>query len=226
MAVITISREYGSEGDFIARQVAQALGYHLVDQAFIGTILNQYGLVEFGKEYQSVPGFLEKFNTQRERRRDVMVDMLNQVVGAVAKHGNVVILGRSGFAILEGFADVLHVRIQAPFSVRVARVMVQQQISHEQAEVLVKESDRVRLAFIEEFYRVPWGATQAFDLVINTAKITPTLAVRWMVETARAFPARPPMDQPATASIEVDHILAAAVAEGLMCNEVHQLSQP
>ena len=39
-----------------------------------------------------------------------MVSVLNQVVQAVACHGDVVIRGRSGFAILGGFADVLHVR--------------------------------------------------------------------------------------------------------------------
>ena len=51
MSVITISREFGSEGDRIAQKVAQTLDYHFVDQKFIGTILGQYGYVEFDKEY-------------------------------------------------------------------------------------------------------------------------------------------------------------------------------
>jgi hypothetical protein len=84
MSVITISREFGSEGDYIAKGIAQTLGYHFVDQEFIGTLLSQYGLVEFDREYEALPGFWEKFNAQRGSRRDVMVDMLNQMVRAVA----------------------------------------------------------------------------------------------------------------------------------------------
>ncbi len=111
MSVITISREFGSEGDAIAQKVAQALGYHFVDQKFIGIVLGQYGYVEFDKEYKSLPTFWERFDAQREKQRDVMVTMLNQVIQAVAHHGDVVILGRSGFEVLGRFSDVFHVRI-------------------------------------------------------------------------------------------------------------------
>ncbi len=91
MAVITISREFGSEGDTIAEKVAQALGYHLVDKAVIGSLLSQYGLVEFEKDYDVLPGFRERFSGQKEQRRDQMVSMLNQIVpsgGAARQRGD------------------------------------------------------------------------------------------------------------------------------------------
>jgi len=222
MSVITISREFGSEGDTIAQQVAQTLGYHFVDQKFIGIILSQYGYVEFDKEYATLPTFWERFDAQREQQRDVMVNMLNRVIQAVAHHGNVVILGRSGFEVLGGFADVLHVRLQAPFSVRVGRVMAQQKISFEQAESVVKNSDKVRMAFVEEFYKVPWGAIHAFDLVINTGKISPDLAISWVTDITKASMTSLEIDKPTTASIEVDRILADAVSDVLKCNQVHR----
>ena len=181
MSVITISREFGSDGDAIAQKVAQTLNYHFVDQKFIGTILEQYGYVEFDKEYANLPTFWERFDAQREKQRDVMVKMLNQVIQAVAHHGNVVILGRSGFEVLGGFADVLHIRLQAPLTVRVQRVMAQQKIPLEQAESIVKSNDKVRMAFVEEFYRVPWNSIHAFDLVINTGKISPDQATSWVI---------------------------------------------
>ncbi len=222
MPVITISREFGSEGDYIAEKIAQILGYHFVDKEFIGTLLKQYGLVEFDREYETLPGFWERFDAQRDKRRDVLVDMLNRVVRTVAQHGNVVILGRSGFVVLSDFADVLHVRLQAPVSVRVERVMAQQNITHEQAEAVVKESDSVRKAFVEEFYRVPWEAIQAFDLVINTGKISPDLASAWVVEAAKAFEPSPESDKPITRSIKVDPVLAAAISDELRCKITHR----
>ncbi len=222
MSVITISREFGSEGDVIARKVAQTLDYHFVDQKFIGVILGQYGYVEFDKEYQNLPTFWERFDAQREKQRDVMVVMLNQVIQAVAHHGNVVILGRSGFEVLGGFADVFHVRLQAPFSIRVGRVMSQQKITFEEAEALVKKTDKVRWAFVEEFYRVPWGAVRAFDLVVNTGKVFPDMATSWIIEAAKTFINNMEIERPTTASIKVDRIMAEAVSEVLGCRETHR----
>jgi cytidylate kinase len=206
MSVITISREFGSEGDSIAQKVAQTLGYHFVDQKFIGQILGQYGYVEFDQEYKTLPTFWERFDAQREKQRDVMVDMLNRVILAVAHHGNMVLLGRSGFEVLGGFADVFHVRLQAPFSVRVGRVIAQQKIPFEQAELVVKNSDKVRRAFVEEFYRVPWGAIQAFDLVVNTGKVFPDMATTWIIDAAKTFVNNMEIDKPTTSSITVDRI--------------------
>ena len=40
-------------------------------------------------------------------------------------------------------------------------------------------------SFVEEFYGVPWDAIEAFDLVINTGKIPPDLAMNWGDSTQR-----------------------------------------
>jgi cytidylate kinase len=222
MSAITISREFGSEGDAIAQKVAQTLGYHFVDQKFIGTILGQYGYVEFDTEYKSLPTFWERFDAQREKQRDVMVTMLNRVILAVAHHGDVVILGRSGFEVLGNYANVLHVRLQAPFSIRVGRVMAQQEIPFEEAEAVVKKNDKVRQAFVEEFYKVPWGSIHAFDLVINTGKVFPDLATTWIVEAANTFVNNMEIGKPTTASIEVDRMMAEAVSDVLECKTAHR----
>jgi cytidylate kinase len=222
MAVITVSRDYGSDGDIIAQQVAQTLGYHLVDLKFIGTIIGQYGYVEFDKEYRNLPTFWERFDAERLQHRDTMVNMLNQVIQAVAQHGNVVILGRSGFEVLRGYADVFHVRVQAPFAVRVGRVMEKQNITFEEAEAIVKSKDKVRLAFVEEFYKVPWGSIQAFDLIVNTGKISPDLATTWVLDGVKTFMTGRETEQPTTAEIEVDRILAQSVIEVLECKESHR----
>jgi cytidylate kinase len=222
MSVITISREFGSEGDMIAHQVVQSLNYHFVDQKFIGDILGQYGYVEFDKEFTTLPTFWERFDAQREKQRDLMAQMLNQVIEAVAHHGNVVLLGRVGFEVLGKYTDVLHVRLQAPFSVRVRRIMTQQGLSLEEAESAVKQSDKVRVAFVEEFYKVPWGSIHAFDMVINTGKIPSELAVSWIISAVKAPMTSLEIEKPTTASIVVDRILAEAVSEELKCTQSHK----
>jgi len=224
MTVITISREMGSQGDSIAKQIAQSLDYHLVDKEFIGQVLSQYGLVEFDKEYEALPGFWDQFNAQREKRRDIIVEMLDHVIKAVAQHGNVVILGRSGFAVLGDFADVLNVRIWAPLPVRIKRLMGQQHITASQAEDLIQKNDQVRHNFIKTFYGVQWQDISRFDLIINTSKVSSYSAVLWLMEAAGLLNAEAVKGRPDTASIQVDPILSAAITDTLNCNVDHTVS--
>jgi cytidylate kinase len=133
----------------------------------------------------------------------------------LAHQGDVVILGRSGFAILGGFVDVLNVRIQAPFKLRVRRVMLKMNVTAYQAEEIIRQADQVRAAFIKSFYGLQWNQVNAFDLLVDTGKISPALAREWIVAAAQGLQGSESDDQPAVSSIQVDPILANAIAEGL-----------
>lgn len=220
MAVITVSREYGSNGDLIAARAAAVLGYHLVGKEMIGALLSEYGLVEFDKEYERLPSFWERFNAQREQRRQQIAQMLNQIVPALAQHGNVVIVGRSGFAMLQGYSNVLNVRVQAPLAMRVQHVMAEQGLNAEQAEVSIVDADKGRAAFIESFYGVQWNDTTVFDLVINAQKVAPELAAHWIAQAVQAMDERSATDE-RLAAIEIDPILAKTVNEALNCQMMH-----
>jgi cytidylate kinase len=203
----------------VAEKVAQALGYHFADKKTMEDVLIQYGFVEFDKKYDAARGFWGRFDA----RTMEMVNMLNRVIQAVARHGNVVILGRGSFAILSGFADVLNVRIQAPLPIRRARVMTQHKITEpEQAEAIIKEADRVRATFIESYYGVRWDAANAFDVVIDTGKVPPDLAVTWLADAVKAMQVRKAGDARLTRAIEEDQVLASAVSNVLKCQETHQ----
>ena len=102
--------------------MATSLDYEFVDKQTTDAIFRQYGLTRFDELYNSVPSFLDLLNADNL----LLVAMANEIIEAVAQRGNVVIVGRAGFAVLAGFADVLNVRIEAPFSERVQRVMEQE----------------------------------------------------------------------------------------------------
>jgi cytidylate kinase len=209
MAVITISREVGSEGGYVGSRAAQALGYHLVDRDMIEEVFKQYGFIQFRDVYESVPGFWGRFDEMRAQT----VKLLNQAILAFAHHGQVVILGRGGFAVLGGFADVLNVRIQAPLSVRVQRVKERNGITEPgKAEAFVKENDRVRVAFVESSYGVRWDAARAFDLVIDTGKVPPDSAITWLIAASNILKGKKVQDELTTHMIKVDPILAKVVS--------------
>jgi cytidylate kinase len=218
MAVLTISRELGSEGAYIAKKAAQELGYHFVDKALIEKVLNQYGFVQFDKAYEAGTGFWSRYDTLKS----TMVKFMNQVIQALAYHGNVVILGRGSFAVLHGLAEVVNVRIKAPLPLRISRVMARQHLTElDQAEALVKESDKARAIFVESWYGVRWDAASDFDVVIDTGKVPPDLGVTWLIETINDLKQRPLGDQLSTRNIQVDPVLASVIAQVLECEVRH-----
>ena len=118
MTAITISREIGSQGDWIAEQTAQRLGYHLVNKHTLERIFQQRGFVDFEETYD-MSGFWARFSPHRGE----LVTMLDRFIHALAAHGDVILVGRGGFTTLKDFADVLNVRIQAPILMRIEQVM-------------------------------------------------------------------------------------------------------
>ena len=220
MTVITISREFGCYGDLLAERVATALDYHRVDKSFVSTVLCQYGLAEFDLEYEKQPGFWDRIDVEKSDRRVIMVKTLNRLLRTIAHHGNVVILGRSGYAALAGLRGVLHVRLHAPPSDRADAVSRAQGIPSDAATQWVNEQDRLRTAFVESFYQVPWNDGKAFDLAINTSVIPLEVATRWVIEAA-TLPGNPADNRPAPQSLEVDPVMLLTVTQLLNCTENH-----
>ena len=209
MTAITISREIGSKGDWIAEETALRLGYHLVSKHTLERIFLQYGFIDF-KEMYDVSGFWARFDPQLSE----LVGMLNRFVLAMAAHGKIVLVGRGGFTMLKNYADVLNVRIQAPLPMRIEQVMLEENLPDRQkAEAMVRESDRIRQGFLETVYGSRWNNSNGFDLVIDTGKILPETAVEWMVDTALRMDEQKNTGQITTANVEIDPVMAHAIKE-------------
>ena len=212
MAVITISRELGSGGNDIARQVAEALGYELADKKTADAIFRQYGLTKFDDLYNSAPSFLDILNADNL----LLVSMANEITEALARRGNIVIVGRAGFAVLTDYADVLNVHIQAPFADRVRRLMAEDGLTDAQAaEEQVKDDDKVHSTYVQRFYNKQWDEPSSFDLVLDTSAMSDESAVQQIVEAAKALGQKTAAGSPTTTSIEVDPVLADAVEQAL-----------
>lgn len=213
MTVVTILRELGSGGGEIGRRAAQTLGYDYVDKEVIEGIFRQYGLTKFDQVYNTMPSFLDMINYSNL----LIVSMLNEIIEAVAQRGKVVLLIRSGFAILGGCADVLNVRIHAPVSVRAPRIVAREQIADLwQAEQQIAEDDKLRRKFLQMFYDKHWDDAAQFDLVLDTGALTLDAATEQLVTAAQAVAAKPlAAGAPTTAKFKVDPVLADAVAKVL-----------
>jgi cytidylate kinase len=170
MAAVTVSRQLGSLGTQIAREVARRLGYRMVWREVINEAARRAGAPEAALAVIDELGLLdvdlrpEASRAYEEAVREVMEDMVAE--------GDVVIVGRAGQVILADYPDVLHVRVIAPPALRVERIAAMQSIPAVAARAQVEQSDRTRREYLRSCYGVDWDDPQLYDLVLNTEELT------------------------------------------------------
>jgi len=195
MAVITISRQYGSEGDEIAANVCQILGYQSFNKQLMMKVAAEVGLtegevVDFTEDQHRVRGFLDRLlgsppvvMTQSHTWSEVKVidaadsiPLVQSIIRAACKHDNIVIVGRGGQAVLRSDPGVLHVRIEAPLETRISRVQLREGLTYDLARDLVAQRDRAAADYLKRFYHVDWSDALLYHLIINTG--------RWSIDGA------------------------------------------
>ena len=184
MSVITISRQLGSLGTEIAQAVAVDLHYQLVDKERIGEALAVCGLPQREVERldEKSPPFWDSWSSDRKR----FFHYLQMTVYDFAHQNNVVIVGRGGQILLKDLPGVLHVRVVAPFEVRVRRIMGKGGMDEKQAVRRLKRSDQDSAGFIRAFFNMGWEDPNLYDLVINTQKLSPDTGVKMILESVQS----------------------------------------
>jgi len=183
MAIITISREMGSGGIPIVQQVAEELGYTLVDGDVIRDAAEDYDLSQEALQQidEKPPAFVENLDRQIE----LNMNRIQLIVLEQALKGNVLIYGRGGQDLLPEISSVLRVRVIAPFEERVERWAQREWIDPDLARSLVRKSDQQRAGFIKYYYDRNWTNPIEYDVVINTMRMSNETAVRLITEAIK-----------------------------------------
>ncbi len=184
MPVITISRQLGSLGVEIAQAIASRFNYQYVDKETIGIALADSGLekAEIEKLDEKKPSFWDSWAIDRNK----FFHHIKMLIYDFAQKNNAVIVGRGGQVLLKDLPGVLHVRVIAPFDVRMRRIMEQQGLDEKHAFRLLRRSDEDSAGFIQSFFKVDWEDPSLYDLVINTQKISVDTAVMMTLEAIQA----------------------------------------
>jgi cytidylate kinase len=212
MAVVTLSRLIGSNGDIIASQVAEGLGYVLIDSSIITRVAEEAGVsVEHVKSLdersesktvewlKSVVGprtdrFLRetgKYLDDASRLNSVSyIEYAKNIILKLAEKGNTIIVGRGGQFILKDRENAFHVRIIADMESRVYRVQELYKISRTEAIDLLKKSDAMRKNFIERNFNASWDDPLSYHLLVNSSKLGIDLTSELIIEAVRKFSAK------------------------------------
>lgn len=180
MAIITISREMGSGGIPIAHKLAEKLGYTLIDGESIMAAAEAYGLSPEAVEQadEKPPHFVDTLDS----KQILDLHLIELIILEAALKGNVIIYGRGGQDLLKNVANVLRVRIVAPFEDRVERWAEREWLDPDRARFLVRKSDQQRAGFIKYYFDRDWEDSLHYDLVVNTQRLSLDSAVKLICE--------------------------------------------
>ncbi len=208
MGAITISRQVGSSGTEIARIVAHELGLALIEKEDIEAIMQQCGFSAFEEIYNAKPSFWARFDEHRK----LTIEFLLKTLEALVKCGDVLLLGRGGFGLFQGYTDVLNVRIKAPFELRAMRKQQEYGGSDREGKKILAHVDTVRTSFVEHDLGYDLEDSANFDVVLDTGIVEPKEAAEIIINAYRYLEQHPRIDALHTrADLTVDEKLAEVV---------------
>lgn len=176
MPLITISRPMGSLGKDIALRLADKLNYEYLDRDKIGEALADYGFPEseLGLFEEKKPSWWLSFSTDKQK----FLHFLRGVVYDFSKEKSAVILGLGAQVILKDMTSAFHVKINAPFDVRLKRIMERKGDDEIHVQMLLKDTDRDNSGWMRYLYDVDWNDMSLYDTMINTGKVPVDAAVQ------------------------------------------------
>ena len=145
MYFITVSEMLGTQGNKIAKKVAEGLGYSFYGEDELMKSAAERGyLDEFKRLDEKGPALFEKIFSERPK---ISLDRLQSVIYEVAKNGDAVFFGRGSQLLLHSFDCALHVLLTGSREKRIERVTDEKMVGREMAEKIIERSDHTRKAF-------------------------------------------------------------------------------
>ena len=99
---------------------------------------------------------------------DRMMTMVEDVMHTIAEEGNAVIVGRGAPYFLRQREDTFRVFTYAPHDEKIRRLLALGK-GRDEAEDLVENVDKERMAYIKHYFNVEWPRRCLYHLMINTA---------------------------------------------------------
>lgn len=203
MAVVTISRLFGSGGSEVARLVAERLGWTLLDNAFVERLAARLhatpSAVEAAEERS--PSLASRLaaalaNSAQEPlsaslqvslplSEERMLQVTKDVIDDEVSRGPVVVVGRGAQLCLGAARDALHVLCVAPLEELVARVQRREGCAVEEATRRVREENKRRAHYVRRLWDRDWLDASAYHLCVDTSRLGITGTAQLVVQCVR-----------------------------------------
>lgn len=191
--IITISREFGSGGRFIGKEIADSLGIPFYDKDIIAKVAEETGLdkdyiAKLG-EYSPKKSIFSYAFIGRDSTGASIEDYLyaaqREIILELAEKGPCVIVGRCADYILKDRTDCINVFIHGNADEKSKRIEELYHKSKEEAAKLMSETDKKRRIHYKYYTEQEWGRAQNYTLSLNSSVLGYEQCIRIIAEVAK-----------------------------------------
>jgi cytidylate kinase len=173
--IITIGRQYGSGGRFIAKKLAEELGIKFYDNELLAK-----AAVESGLSNHVIETYDEKkdglfsgvvpsaFSVDLSLGQKVFLAQF-EAIKKVAENESAVIVGRCADYVLEDMDNVVNIFVTAPLKDRIERAIKYYNVEQKKADAIVLKMDKKRASYYNFYSDKKWGKADTYDLCINSS---------------------------------------------------------
>jgi cytidylate kinase len=188
VAIITVSRLYGSGGSEVAAVTAKILGWSLLDNSVVDAVAARMGLsaAEVRDREERVPSLVERLTaamamgTQewaapiaaaKRPTDEQLIEVTRHIIEEAIAAGPVVVVGRGAQEMQAEREDSLHVFCYAPRKALIARTMKREAVGAEEAARLVDSTNKERDQWVRLHWERDRRALENYDLSVNTSRL-------------------------------------------------------
>ena len=184
--IITVSRQYGSGGRVIAKELAQRLGIAYYDKELIVLAAKESGFAEeiFEEAEEKTPNSLlyslvmgtygmggQGVGVPDMPISDKVFLIQSDLIRSLAAKESAVFVGRCADYVLEGREDTTNLFLYAPLPVRIRRAVAEYGLAPEKSESAVLRIDKRRANYYNYYANRKWGKVDNYDLAVDTSKL-------------------------------------------------------
>ena len=177
--VITISREFGSGGRTVGKQLAEKLGIPCYDREIIEKVAEESG---YDKQYIEETGEYTKggiLNTIFQSRsygyspsnEDIIWKIQAELIRKLAREGPCVIVGRCADYILRDDPEVLRVFIHASMEFRAKRIVEEYGEREDSPQKRLRDKDKQRTAYYDYYTDMRFGDGRNYHLCLDSGEL-------------------------------------------------------
>ncbi|MBQ9359098.1 MAG: cytidylate kinase-like family protein [Abditibacteriota bacterium] len=175
LKIITISRTTGSGASIVAQRLAEDMGWTVWDRSLLLSLAKDSRIqkeilrVIDEKHLDEASSYAYSLFGDTTLGGMVYTRQLARTIWAICARNRAIIIGRGANFIVP---NALHIRIDAPFGVRVENMVRFENMSRQEAEKHLKISDRDRRNFLVKSFGRDKVESFPFDLQLNMNRLT------------------------------------------------------
>lgn len=195
--IITISRQFGTGGHEIGKELARRLDVKLLDKQILNAVASRVKTVEdavekielrnplwrddFTNFYRTYMMHAEYNGMEKDKTSHSLFRAQADVIRCIAEEESCIIIGRCGFDIFADHPNALKIFIHSSLDCRKRRIAEKYDISEQDAAAMIVDNDFSRELYTKTFTGREWCDARNYDISLDVRSFGVNGAVNFLM---------------------------------------------